>query len=126
MDYADFGRYLSQQRELRGLSREEVSRATRIPLALIVALEDGQVDRLPARVFVLNYIRAFARAIGLEPEEAVLRFEELDGTVKTALPPAALERARRQRAWLILAGVVAVLAAAAVVFWLSAMKGHRA
>ena len=28
MDHVDFGRYLSQQRELRGMSREDISRAT--------------------------------------------------------------------------------------------------
>lgn len=112
MDHVDFGRYLTQQRELRGMSREDVSRATKISAALLAALEGGQVDRLPARVFILNYVKAYARAIGLSPEEALLRFEEIDRTLETQPPPAALERVRRKRAWLTLVGVLLVLAAA--------------
>ncbi|MBF5041167.1 helix-turn-helix domain-containing protein [Aggregicoccus sp. 17bor-14] len=110
MDHIDFGRFLTQQRELRGLSRDEVAQATKIPPTLIAALETGQVERLPARIFVLNYIRAYAQVIGMEPEEAVLRYEEMDKTVPSEPPPAALEHARRTRAWVGLA-LTLVLAA---------------
>ncbi|HXN42075.1 MAG TPA: helix-turn-helix transcriptional regulator [Myxococcaceae bacterium] len=83
MDYADFGRYLAQQRELRGVSRADVASATKIPANLIAALETGQVERLPERVFIVNYIRAYAQVIGMESQEAVLRFEEIDKRVHT-------------------------------------------
>ena len=112
MDHIDFGRFLTQQRELRGLSRDEVARATKIPPTLIAALESGQVERLPARIFVLNYIRAYAQVIGMEPEEAVLRYEEMDKTVPSEPPPAALEHARRTRAWVGLAITLVALALA--------------
>ncbi len=59
------------------MTREEVASATKIPATLISALEGGQVERLPGRVFVLNYIRAYAKVIGLAPDEAVLRYEEV-------------------------------------------------
>jgi cytoskeletal protein RodZ len=107
VDHVDFGKYLIQQRELRGLSREEVSRVTKISPSLIAALEEGQVERLPARVFVLNYIRAYADVIGLSPEEAILRYEEVDKATPEPTP-AVLERERRRRAWIGL-GVVLVL-----------------
>ena len=68
---ADFGRFLRQHRELRGLSREDVARTTRISPALIVALEEGQSGRLPEQVFIQNYARSYAQAIGL-PEDEVL------------------------------------------------------
>lgn len=98
MDYVDFGKYLTQQRELRGMSREDISRATKIPPSLIVALEEGQVERLPARIFVVNYVRAYASVIGLAPDEAVLRYEEVDKATP-APSPAVLEKERRKRAW---------------------------
>ena len=47
---------------------------------------------------MLNYIRAYAQVIGLAPEEAVLRYEEVDKTAKPEPPPAALERAAAQAA----------------------------
>ncbi len=108
MDHVEFGKYLSQQRELRGLSRDEVSRVTKISPSLIAALEDGQVERLPSRVFVLNYIRAYATVIGLAPEDAVLRYEEVDKATPEP-SPVVLERERRKRAWIALAVVVVVL-----------------
>jgi cytoskeletal protein RodZ len=121
LDFADFGRYLTQQRELRGMSRDDVQKVTKIPGTIISALETGQVDRLPARVFVLNYIKAYAGAIGIAPDEAVLRFEELDGTVKSAPPAAALERDRRKSALVRL--VVLVVGLCAVGYALLALTG---
>ena len=114
MDYADFGKYLTQQRELRGVSREEVSRQTRIPESRLSALEAGRVEALPERVFVLKYIRAYAKVIGLAEEEALLRFEEIDQTVKSMPPPVAQERARRRRAWVILSFWVVLAALGAL------------
>ncbi len=114
MDHVEFGKYLSQQRELRGLSRDEVSQVTKISPSLIAALEEGQMERLPARVFVLNYIRAYATVIGLAPEEAVLRYEEVDKAAPEP-SPVVLERERRRRAWIILCVVLAVLGVGAYV-----------
>lgn len=94
MELLDFGRYLSQQRELRGLSRGDVVAVTKIPESTIAALEAGETERLPSRTYVLKFIRAYAQVIGLEPEETVLRYEELDPSPATlafnaaALPPA--------------------------------------
>ena len=109
MDYVDFGKYLTQQRELRGMSREDISRATKIPPSLIVALEEGQVERLPARIFVVNYVRAYASVIGLAPDEAVLRYEEVDKATP-APSPAVLEQERRKRAWVGLTVMLVVAA----------------
>jgi cytoskeletal protein RodZ len=114
VDHVEFGKYLSQQRELRGLSRDEVSQVTKISPSLIAALEEGQMERLPARVFVLNYIRAYATVIGLAPEEAVLRYEEVDKATPEP-SPVVLERERRRRAWIILCVVLAVLGVGAYV-----------
>jgi cytoskeletal protein RodZ len=121
VSYADFGKYLTRQRELRGLSREEVAHATRIPGALIGALEEGELSRLPGRVFVVNYIRSYAEEIGLSPDEAVLRFEEIDLALNAQDPSEAVEPAaqaagkagapgRRWLLWLVLAAVLAVAA----------------
>jgi hypothetical protein len=59
-----FGQYLLRERELRGLSLQQVSDTTRILAGNLKALEADDLDRLPARVFVLGYIRAYARPSG--------------------------------------------------------------
>ena len=115
MDHVDFGKYLSQQRELRGMSREDICRETKIPPSLVAALEEGQFERLPARIFVLNYIRAYAHVIGMEPEEAVLRYEEVDKATP-APSPAVLEQERRKKAWMGLGVFVLVVALGAYAF----------
>lgn len=117
MDHVDFGKYLSQQRELRGMSREDVARATKIPPSLISALEAGQVERLPSRIFVVNYIKSYAQVIGLSPEEALLRYEEVDKATP-APTPAALERERRKRAFIGLGLFLAVSLAGGVYAYL--------
>jgi cytoskeletal protein RodZ len=121
VDYADFGRYLTQQRELRGVSRADVASVTKIPVKLIAALENGDVDRLPERIFVVNYIRAYAQVIGMESQEAVLRFEEIDRTVQTGREFATPDRASRtpRLAWPVILIAVLLLVAITVL----AMKG---
>ena len=44
-----FGRWLLRERELRGLAREEVARATKLAPAVIEALESGDAARMPPR-----------------------------------------------------------------------------
>lgn len=115
MDYADFGKYLVQQRELRGLSREDVSRATKIPPSLLMALETGQAERLPSRVFVVNFLKAYASVVGLEQDEVLLRYEEIAGSPQPepdVLTPAEGEKKRRrQRSAVLLVGGAAALGA---------------
>lgn len=124
MDHVDFGKYLSQQRELRGMSREDISRATKIPPSLVAALEEGQMERLPARIFVVNYVRAYAQVIGLAPEEAVLRYEEVDKATP-APSPAVLEKERRRRAWIGLGMMLLVLAIGVYAFLVATGKLPR-
>ncbi|MGV3621679.1 MAG: helix-turn-helix domain-containing protein [Archangium sp.] len=114
-DYLDFGRYLQVQRELRGLSLDDIAKQTKIPPTLIGALESGQSERFPERVFILNYIRSYASAVGLSPDEAVNRFHEIPEAPKAEeFNPAALETVRLARAssmlWSTIAAFV-VLAA---------------
>lgn len=117
-DYPEFGRFLAQQRELRGLSREDVARSTKIPATLVAALEDGQSDRLPERVFLQNLIRAYAQVIGLSADDAITRWHEIPGVAKDPdTLPVVLEQRRKARAWKTLVMVSLGLAVAAYVFF---------
>lgn len=107
--YIEFGRFLRQQRELRGLSLDSVGQSTKIPPTLLAALEAGHSERFPERVFVLNYIRSYATAVGMSADEAMNRYQEIPGVpVAEHFDPAELEVLRRTRAlttlWLVLAG----------------------
>lgn len=121
-DYVDFGRFLKAQRVLKGLSIDEVARRTKISPALVGALEEGQSERLPERVFVLNYIKSYAQVVGLEPEQAVSRFEAIPEAPRAEqFDPAALEADRRERAFASLFVALALAAAGAWAVSLQAM-----
>ena len=117
-DYTEFGRFLSQQRELRGLTRDDVARSTKIPATLVAALEDGQSDRLPERVFLQNLIRAYAQVIGLSADDAITRWHEIPGVAREPETlPGVLEQRRKSRAWKTLLLVLAALLVAAYVLF---------
>ena len=68
------GRYLKRTREARAMSLEEVSRATRIPVASIERIEGDHFDDLPGEVFVRGFLRAYARALSMPPEDVLTRY----------------------------------------------------
>lgn len=69
------GAVLRELRERRGLTIEAVSMETRIPLAHLRRIEEDRLDELPAEVFLRGFLRAYARAVGADPE-AVIRLHE--------------------------------------------------
>ncbi len=103
-----FGRHCLRERELRGLSREEVARLTKLAPALIEALESGDSARMPPRAYLLGYLRSYAVALGIDPDELVLRWREVEGAAPE--PERRRRRGGKARAW----ALVAVLAAAAL------------
>jgi cytoskeletal protein RodZ len=58
---------LRTERERRGLSLREVSRVSQIPLQILVALEDGDTDRMaPEDLF--HYREKYERHLGIRPQ----------------------------------------------------------
>jgi cytoskeletal protein RodZ len=87
-DVASFGRWLVRQRELRDLSREEVGRLTKLGTAIVEALESGAAERMPPRAYLLGYLRSWATVVGLDPDDVVLRWQEVDGAAEGGEAPA--------------------------------------
>lgn len=68
------GQYLRQHREQRAMSVEEVSRATRIPVANLERLENDHFDDLPGEVFVRGFLKAYARALRVPVDDVLARY----------------------------------------------------
>jgi hypothetical protein len=66
-----FGEKLRRQRELRGLSIEAIANSTKISTRMLRAIEDEHFDQLPGGVFNKGFVRAYARQIGLDEDDAV-------------------------------------------------------
>lgn len=75
-----FGAKLKQQRELRGVTLEEISQSTKIGSRFLRALEDDRFDQLPGGIFNKGFVRAYARSVGLDEDEAVAGYLEATGT----------------------------------------------
>ena len=109
---AAFGRWLTRERELRGLGRDEVIRTVKLAPGVMEALESGEEGRMPPRAYAIGYLRAYAAAVGLDADEVVLRFEEAQGRAETA----GRRRSVRVSTRALMIGVL-VAAALAVVAW---------
>ncbi|SVB80081.1 uncharacterized protein METZ01_LOCUS232935, partial [marine metagenome] len=76
----DFGAYLKSERELRGVTLEELHSKTKIPVRYLKALEKNQFDKLPEEVFIKGYIRSFAKIIGAKEDELLSTYIDITKT----------------------------------------------
>jgi cytoskeletal protein RodZ len=74
-DSLSYGQYLQASRLEQQISLERVSEETRIGLGILKLIENEDHEKLPAEVFVKGFLRAYARAIGVDGMEAVRRYE---------------------------------------------------
>lgn len=65
----DIGRFLQSGRESRGMTREELSRITRISLKTIADLENETWHELPAPAIVRGFVDCACRALDLDVRE---------------------------------------------------------
>ncbi len=108
MTKSNFGGNLKRERELRGVSLEEITTATRIATRFLRAIEEENWDVLPGGIFNKGFVRAVARYLGLNEESIVAEYalavnERPSVPVWTGKPPAVVP----DRRWISL--VVAVL-----------------
>src|SRR5512141_889323 len=115
---AAFSTWLARERELRGLTREAVLRATRLAPAVVEALEAGDPARLPPRAYVVGYLRSYAGAVGLDPDEVVLRYEEAAAGEEASSPGA-----RRMRLVPMAAAALLALAVVGLALWWILLRG---
>jgi cytoskeleton protein RodZ len=66
-----FGERLKRERELREVTLQEITSATRIGPRFLEALENEEWEKLPGGVFNRGFVRSIARYLGLD-EEALL------------------------------------------------------
>ena len=69
-----FGEHLKREREMRGVSLEEIATATRISTRFLQALENEQWERLPGGVFNRGFVRAVAHFLGLDEESLLAEY----------------------------------------------------
>jgi transcriptional regulator with XRE-family HTH domain len=69
-----FGARLRQRREKQQIALATIAEQTKIKLSLLEALERDDLSRWPEGIFRRAFVRAYAHAIGLEPDVVVREF----------------------------------------------------
>jgi hypothetical protein len=72
-----FGTRLRLQRERQQVALAVIAEQTKIKLSLLEGLERDDVSQWPGGIFRRSFVRAYAQAIGLEPDAVLREFFEL-------------------------------------------------
>jgi transcriptional regulator with XRE-family HTH domain len=75
-DATTLGTWLRRERERRGVTLSQVSDQTKLSVTILAGLETDDLSRWPGGIFRRAYSRAYATAIGLDPDLIVRRVEE--------------------------------------------------
>jgi cytoskeleton protein RodZ len=81
-----FGERLQREREMRGITLEEIADSTKIGTRSLRALEQEDFDKLPGGIFNKGFVRAYARYLGIDEEQAVTDFLAAAGDPEQPLP----------------------------------------
>ncbi len=72
-----FGARMREQRERQQVALSTIAEQTKIKVSLLEALERDDVSHWPSGIFRRAFVRAYAHAIGLEPDAVLREFLEL-------------------------------------------------
>jgi len=77
-----FGERMRREREMRGITLEEISEATKITSRCLQALEDEEFNKLPGGIFNKGFVRSYASYVGIDEDQAVAEFVVASGGEK--------------------------------------------
>jgi len=69
-----FGERMQREREMRAITIEQIAESTKIGSRMLHALEHEDFAKLPGGIFNKGFVRAYAKYLGLDEEQAVSDF----------------------------------------------------
>lgn len=72
----ELGKRLIEAREEKGMSLEDLLAATKIQKRYLLAIEQGNYDIIPGKFYVRAFIKQYAEAVGLNPEQLFEEFRK--------------------------------------------------
>jgi cytoskeletal protein RodZ len=81
-----FGEKLKLEREKRKISLDQISSTTKIGTRMLQALEEDKFNQLPGGIFNKGFVRAYARAVGLDEEQTVADYLQASGDAPAIRP----------------------------------------
>ncbi|HDQ04925.1 MAG TPA: helix-turn-helix domain-containing protein [Deltaproteobacteria bacterium] len=119
---------LQETRESLGLSIKDVFAQTRVSTQYLEAIENGDFHVLPEPIYAKNFIRTYARALGIDEKIILADYEDylnslniLEDVPPEDIPPQArfTEAISRHRTLL---GIVSAVIVAFLIVWLVSMQ----
>jgi transcriptional regulator with XRE-family HTH domain len=74
------GAKLYATRKLAGWTLSEMAAKTKVQKTVLDAFEKDAYDRLPAPIYARQYLKTYAKALGVDPEYYLRRFDDERGT----------------------------------------------
>jgi cytoskeleton protein RodZ len=107
-----FGAELRVARERLGWEVDAVAEALRLKPAFIRAIEQGDLAGLPAPAYSVGFVRIYATALGLDPNEAIRRFrgerDDVNRKTELAFPAPVPQRGVPAGALILVGTIVAI------------------
>jgi len=125
MARGNFGDRLKRERELREVSIEELTKATRISARFVEALENEDWGRLPGGVFGHGFVRTIARYLGLNEEALLGEYDLARADHLAAAPPKPEERIPSPPSWLPVLALFLLLILVTGLFYSARYGWHR-
>lgn len=83
----ELGNILKEAREAKGLSLDELQSITKIQKRYLLGIEEGNYSMMPGKFYVRAFIKQYAEAVGLDPEQLFEQHKnEIPSTYNEELP----------------------------------------
>jgi cytoskeleton protein RodZ len=79
-----FGENLRREREMRGVTLEEIATATKISVRFLEAIEAEEFSKLPGGIFTRSFLRTYDKYLGLDDERVLAEFQLIAGPMQEA------------------------------------------
>jgi cytoskeletal protein RodZ len=86
------GEELKRRREERQITLTDISEATRIGTRFLKAIETDNYSVLPGGIFTRSFIRAYAKQVGMDEDEAVALYQQQVTGVNAEAAPQRIEQ----------------------------------
>jgi cytoskeleton protein RodZ len=86
-----FGARLRRERERLGITLDEITSSTKIGTRMLRALEEEHFEQLPGGIFNKGFVRAYARHLGLDEDQAVADYLTASGEAQPPKTPEDLQ-----------------------------------
>lgn len=81
------GQFLKREREFRGFSLEDVERMTKINSIILSRIESDRYEELPTGTYLKGYLKLYAKAISINLEDVLTRYQSLPSESKKEVHP---------------------------------------